>query len=649
MKLLENFKRQLDSCGEIQRVWLTSFNIDIEFIETFLLPAVLGVDQPRTRMDYEVLQQVLSERNIDFRVFCDKRYIGPDQNKRTLISVHGVSLAKWGSVSHTMGFTDESLFHAKVIYIEGKNGRVLGAGSANLTLSGWGRNREVFQFVPVNEKLLYQSMRDFFRNLFDNINEDCPLPNLRSFSEESSRVRFSHSFQDEAFLNQLLGEHKHQALAIWSPYLSKDLARLIHNLKEDYKQPELSVHLVADLAEGQYLRTSWTESLEKQLNESVLTLYQFPGMHDDRIESTHAKLWKTRTHLAIGSWNCTKPGANAVKKDKKRWLENVNAEAGLIFKDTAKIGDYLGPALEENARFFASDEQLKEDALDVPKTLPFDLQVIFDWASLKYKLTGVWNDNACDMNSYSIRLPALDRMIPLVWKPRLKLLEVTQLIVADPSKLLANHRYEVFKNKECCGTGLLIEISTACRRAQQYDDLKSLFDAMVMEGPEPSVDDVSYRVFDGEDNSVYLDENSLTEQANSKIDSPDISYFRLFSASYQYATRLRGAKSLRTLEQWVFTRPGCLEELVDKTQSQISTEKPVLFHWFLAKEVNGLCHLARQLQLSEPYKNENETIASDRWKKLKILVPKLPVEADAKYVELLVKEYTRMSRSWGSV
>ncbi|EPN38411.1 hypothetical protein [Pseudomonas syringae] len=39
MKLLNSFAEQIKACGKLKRVWLTSFNIDIEFIETYLLPA----------------------------------------------------------------------------------------------------------------------------------------------------------------------------------------------------------------------------------------------------------------------------------------------------------------------------------------------------------------------------------------------------------------------------------------------------------------------------------------------------------------------------------------------------------------------------------------------------------------------------------
>lgn len=49
MKLLTAFKEQLKALGQLRYVWFTSFNINIEFIETYLLPAVLDMEQPKTR------------------------------------------------------------------------------------------------------------------------------------------------------------------------------------------------------------------------------------------------------------------------------------------------------------------------------------------------------------------------------------------------------------------------------------------------------------------------------------------------------------------------------------------------------------------------------------------------------------------------
>ena len=94
MKLLDAFKEQIAQMGPLKRVWLTTFNLDIAFVESRILPAVLDIDPPVGRMDYEGLQRALNESNIDFRVYCDPRMIALDKPKRTSIAVYPVSVRK---------------------------------------------------------------------------------------------------------------------------------------------------------------------------------------------------------------------------------------------------------------------------------------------------------------------------------------------------------------------------------------------------------------------------------------------------------------------------------------------------------------------------------------------------------------------------
>ncbi|MEY8212890.1 MAG: hypothetical protein RPR97_00265, partial [Colwellia sp.] len=119
MKLLTDFKEQVATLGRLKRVWITSFNLSVEFVETHLLPVVVGMDAPKHRMDYETLQKELIDQNIDLRVFCDKRMMNELDTKRTTIDVFGVSPR---SID---GFSEDSLFHPKVIYLEDYDGKAI--------------------------------------------------------------------------------------------------------------------------------------------------------------------------------------------------------------------------------------------------------------------------------------------------------------------------------------------------------------------------------------------------------------------------------------------------------------------------------------------------------------------------------------------
>ena len=197
MKLLNAFRNQLETLGPLKRAWFTTFNLGIPFFETHLLPALLAADPPVNRMDYENMQLQLAELGIDVRIFCDMRMMEADQLKRTAIPIHGI-LPSW-----LENFDQESLFHPKVIFLEDTNGNmVLGAGSANLSISGWGRNQEVFIFRPVSHNEQYQQIKRFFTPLAKtagiNITETFGV--RRRFVGNDTDWRFVHSFEKASFL-----------------------------------------------------------------------------------------------------------------------------------------------------------------------------------------------------------------------------------------------------------------------------------------------------------------------------------------------------------------------------------------------------------------------------------------------------------------
>ncbi|PLK23983.1 hypothetical protein C0V72_07215 [Porphyrobacter sp. TH134] len=218
MKLLHELKRKVTGMGPLRRAWFTTFNLDIEFFETFILPAVIGSESPRNRIEFEQLQQELTEKGTDVRVFCDPRFIDTNRIKRTCVPIHAIRPDRLSE-----RFGERSLFHPKVIYLEDDNGRrMIGAGSANLTLSGWGRNLEAFVFREVESLANYREIRTFFNGLWDaaGIEDDVgKLRARRKAAKSNEKWRFVHSLQDQSFAAQLLGGAEVSDIVVWSPYL----------------------------------------------------------------------------------------------------------------------------------------------------------------------------------------------------------------------------------------------------------------------------------------------------------------------------------------------------------------------------------------------------------------------------------------------
>ncbi len=629
MKLLGTFREQIQKLGPLKRVWLTSFNINIEFIETYLISAVLGMDPPRSRVDYEAFQIALSEKQIDFRVFCDVRCMEANKNKRTAIPVHGISPRK------SEEFSKESLFHPKVIYLEDTDGKmIIGAGSANLTFSGWGRNQEAFRFFGIESKDQYLSAREFFKEVFKNVGEESPLGNRR-FSGKGVSWSFVHSFQKNSLLDQLFEKQKIDQMLVWSPYFPRDLTGFVDRLKNKYGREDLNLAIVPDRVEGKYIRTRWTAELAKRVKNGSISFYENPVQRHQNSDLCHAKIWKVPGKLAIGSWNFTGPGSNSKVDDNNDRSESNNIEAGFIIKISDSWGSAVGKKLTLNASDFASEELLEKESLDLPDELPFDIQVSFDWKKQCYSFNGNWQQGDID-NNYCVELPDVSP-IALIWKPRSKELDVASVMVDDPFKLLEEHRFYVRLNKELKFTGLITESDISYRRSQGFGTLRDLLDSLILGADPTGGDQAPIRYITDETSELSEDFNSEDELIPASGESTtNISYFRLFQATEEYATRIKSVNSADELNIWVFKSPSCLQDLCAKSKQKIENAEPSVFNWFLANEVNLLVELAlkRRSQLGA---RENP-IPKSRWDALAVPVPILPFAIDKDYVDLMMQE-----------
>lgn len=652
MKLLKEFKAQIKKIENLKKVWLTSFNINIEFIEKYILPAVLKrEDIPTTRLDYEELQLELTKSGIDFRVFCDKRFMGVAGNKRTALPVHGL-LPAAAQVKTKLPFSENSIFHAKVIYLEGESAdpSIIGAGSANLTIDGWARNQEVFCFHEIDSKSLQNSVESFFKAIFSQYfpGQEPPIKKKYRLRTESL-ISFCHSFQDTLFLDQLFDSLEHRELAVWSPYFPKDLAAFVDKLKSHVSIPDLQVNVVPDRVENQYMRTTWSDSISEKLSNQEIAFYSNPSPLSDKSSLCHAKVWKTKNKLAIGSWNFTNAGSNLPIFNKKEFQEHFNVEAGFIIKNKNPINHILGNPLDIDASSFATDDQMQDEVLELPDNLPFDISVEFSWAALTYRFSGFWFSKPYEDNRYSIKLPGVKHPVTLVWQGKSKIrLKIPPLLVDTAEKVLADHKFIILKESTVIGYGYIIETETHNRRTQQYPDLLGLMDGLIA-GAD---DDPSAPISINEDDSGEITVKGVPI-SNDDIDSiqpvnnEEISFFRLFNATYQFASKLHQVTDRPTLEHWVFLRPGCLEELVDKANSRIQTSPaPTIFNWFLANEINELIALA--------YKKRRETSGCEdeiplcRWKsQLATLNPKLPNGASTEYGKLIKRQYKGIHKRWG--
>jgi len=630
MKLLTEFKKQVSLLGPLKRVWITSFNLSIEFVETHLLPVVVGMDAPKHRMDYETLQKELIDQGIDLRVFCDKRMMNQLDTKRTSIDVIGVSPR---SIEY---LSEESLFHPKVIYLEGKNGKaILGAGSANLTVNGWGRNQEVYAFRKVSTEIQSREIRLFFRLLV----EDERIVFGKNFWGGDEQWKFVHSFQKESFLTQLLN-NEDKELAVWSPYFPRDIALFIDKIKDAVDLGELKVHITPDRVEGKYIRTQWSDNLGSLINNENVNFYNNAIKKHENTDLCHAKVWKTSTKLAIGSWNFTGPGSNNLTDSDSNWSALNNIEAGFIFDDETKISSALGVKFNADRDDFASKELLDEEALVVQLEIPFDIRVCFDWERQEYTFFGEWCHSGVKEN-YQIKLPDIEELCIPTRRAKADI-GMPSILISSPKELLTQHTFDIILNGDSVYRGLIIETKILDRRVQAYDNLNDLLDSLIVQANFDGANCTSTREELQADSDLFEDGT----ENNSVVSESTTSYFRLFQAISNFEKHLEAVNSPEQLNKLVFIHPGCLFEMCEKINKRINSEldksDPEIFTWFLVEEFNGLVRVALDKYNKVRRKGMPTSPPENKWGSLMLSSPDLPKKLSKELSKGKLRSYLKL-------
>jgi len=156
MKLYEKYKEIVKELGTIKKAYFTTFNISPEFVERYILPPLVGENIPKNALGYESINQKLEKtKKPDIKFFHDANMTKFDEGKKTSVAFYPIVMTN-------------GVFHPKVIYLEGDNAIYLIVGSGNLTLSGWGRNRESFRIIKIDKAPnLYNQAHNFFVDVFE--------------------------------------------------------------------------------------------------------------------------------------------------------------------------------------------------------------------------------------------------------------------------------------------------------------------------------------------------------------------------------------------------------------------------------------------------------------------------------------------------
>lgn len=354
---------------------LTTFNLSASFLEEQALPVVLGIDaDARTASARSAgVHQGLSATPCT--VFYDPS---------TAPNVSG----RYRYVAHPVPVRDR-FFHPKLVMVagiaEGMPWVYLAVSSANLTLSGWGRNAESFGETWIHTRR--QQSWGVLNGLLSWLEEHTPLGEIRGDADAVGRVRAVlnrmrdrrrlHDAEGAPWSGALYGSfyvsvvntegfpqfvrlgRSRRPLELWahSPYWSDVEANagafgarattLVPALSIDGRKLGLTKKEAAGLGESIQVRRN-----NKQIGDRFWHMKAYRIVHGDRC------------YTAVGSCNFTQAGLAGGEG---------NVEAMLVYEaDASWLADGVEASPDELAEESASEEE-------TPMAAPVVVVVAYDW------------------------------------------------------------------------------------------------------------------------------------------------------------------------------------------------------------------------------------------------------------------------------
>lgn len=536
MKLYQKYKNILSkkSIGKLEKAYFTTFNIDISFVEKYILAPLLGDSIPDNKFSLEDLNLGLMQKDkADIKFFYDANMLA-SLDKRTLIQTYPI-LVKGG------------VFHPKVIYLRGTQATYLIVGSGNLTYSGWGRNIEAFQIIKLENKNLENQVLDFFDEVFElaGVNRERQTSRKPSFG---NKLDFIYSFKNKT--SNLL-EHLHikETLQIYSPYFSDDLDSLF---KKDEFKTLTSINIIPDLIENKKIR------LKKLPSDKRIKFYLFDKENisqENESSINHSKIWISDSKYAIGSHNCTEPA-----------LYGKNFEASLV-------GEYQNKddfSLDDSIHILKPEITKKDDRIEEEEKR--------DNFSSLFKLVANYKNYSLELSAISekinlkkiyINLPSFNGVY-LKYKEFENLTSSKKVVIFRA--LVKNKIYEIYDDEKLLFRGIIIELNATqkTRFSQSAETLDDIFLSFLDEkNPTEASHLENMKIdIDRDDEHLYKRKNKQTS----------VNYFSMFSGFKNLNKRFEDIKdNIDKLERFCYSSASSLS-VVKNVIEQYKDKESLFIH-----------------------------------------------------------------------
>lgn len=395
----ERLVRASDYFQKLDGVMLSTFNLNATFLEDHALPAILGI---------EAKTNAARRAELHYRLGTTPCTVFYDPASPPKVS------GRFRYVARPVPIRGR-FFHPKLVVLSGRSDDgttwvYLAVSSANLTLSGWGRNAESFGETWIHTR--HQQSWNALNDLLSWLNSHSPLgekqtntdaviriraalermPNRRRFNDPGTEPWSGTLYADlyasivhpEGLTAFLQGgrSRRPSELRAYSPYWS-DVAGQVaaFNARKTILVPALRMDRTA-LGLARYQAAKLDNRAEIRRNQDDVDS-RFWHMKTYRIR--HGKTIRT----AVGRCNFTRAGLSG---------GDGNVEAMLVFDADP---DWLPQDRTVETEELADDVQAEEE---IPMPVPVAIVVAWDWRAQTWRW---WLDAAPQQREFSLYLPGL--------------------------------------------------------------------------------------------------------------------------------------------------------------------------------------------------------------------------------------------------
>ena len=641
-KIREALKSVYDLYSEVDDFIFTTYNYEPDFFDEHIVAYLMGFDRKICTIgELKDADEWIRKNHVT--VYYDKNAVSPGSSCLT-IPVFPQNIAT-------------GVFHPKVIVIygrrkdRGKESAHLFVSSCNLTVSGYGRNKEGFACVEVKSKQVAESLSCFIDSLYKN--DDARHLGLKDFlmkiQSQNADVEFlwtNPGYDKGIKLYNYLRNLRLGDLTIVSPYFDekgpKELLDGLSNRKRTVIVPAIDGDTY-NIHKSDY----------EMLRDENIT---FSELDDAESRFVHAKMIQFGEKLIVGSYNFTTAA-----------MKGQNAEAALVFRNVS--GFKLNRKDVSDGKFLPDEESVSNRDENAVNDKCLFVSVSVYWKEFKIQISSTGLKRS---KTYLFRIDGLEN-----WTLRdEQKIEITTEIA---NHLLKHKSFSVFCDGKICFKGLINEYDAGEYRPELCCESlnESIREWFTYSNDEKNNRKPDLRLINPDDEDT---ENALGTASKDTSDVFD-NYYLVSKSFENLLSQIQMAKDVsremaptkqrktKNYWQWVrrkqiadqnlfgflVTKPGSIQNIVNFLQKKNSEKKndDIVYDWLVASYVDSAISLLPKKKVlmlnnegefdngKNPYKIKLDTISKQLDKIRKRINKSIKKKVDGKYFNWVVSEFNK--------